>query len=88
MLHSTVMLPDLEIPLKSQKISIFRFLLLCKIEKSEVFDLRSNIFGRPLGDRKLHAKNSDSQPPGGPGPPGIAKIAPPPPSLLSAVAGC
>ena len=74
MLHSILKLPDLEIPLKSQKIQIFRFSLLCKIEKSKVFELRSNISGRPLGDRKLHAKNSDSQPPGGPGAPGIAKI--------------
>ena len=85
MLRSMVILPDLEIPLKSQKIPIFRFLLLCKIEKSKVFELRSNISGRPLGDRKLHAKNSDSQLPGSPGALGIAKIAP---SLLSAVAGC
>ena len=76
MLNSILKLPDLEIPLKSQKIQNFRFSLLCKIEKSKVFELRSNISGRPLGDRKLHAKNSDSQPPGGPGAPGIAKIAP------------
>ena len=71
MLNSILKAPDLETPLKSQKIQIFRFSLLCKIEKSKDFELRSNISGRPLGDRKLHAKNSDSQPPGGPG---IAKI--------------
>ena len=62
----------------SSKMQFFRCSRLCKIEKSAVFELRSNISGRPLGDPKLHAKNSDPQLPGGPGAPGIAKIAPPP----------